>query len=585
MRKLKSIVLSALIVVAWAGAAYGQAMPTDAQRYEKGRECYKSGERQRCIEIFDSIARQPNSPYADKAAYSAARLSRELYSKTRNKADMNSALMQYNRVVRDHPDSSLADDALYQIARIRAYQTGEKDRAKKALKVVIERYPNGDAAPDAKQLLAKLEGRATEPEKKQVVEIVEVEEVAEYTTVAEDEPVGFSGQPASAEQPGVLVDVQHRRKGEETIITLKFDRPVRYSAVYKSGKQDPGSNPSLDVVLKETYSRKGLPGRIEVGSMLVRRVNIGPRLLGGTKVNINLDGRADYELTAHSNSLDLTFKPGAGAEIKSTVAPVAAVKPQAQPKEESPSLWSRITGIFSRGSSEESGPRPMRIVLDPGHGGEEDGAIGPHGIREKDVTLEIAKKLKVNLENSLGAKVWLTRTRDKTLSLKKRNKIAKRRKADFFISIHANASTDPEHRGMETYFLNNASDEAALRLAARENDSWKGPTSDIDGVLSTMLQNAVTDESRELATLVQTSMVKTLSDRYENVRNRGVRSALFYVLVGTKSPGILVETSFITNPREEMRLVDPTYQEQVAASITQGVKNYVAKDPTRFSSL
>ena len=216
------------------------------------------------------------------------------------------------------------------------------------------------------------------------------------------------------------------------------------------------------------------------------------------------------------------------------------------------------------------------IVIDPGHGGSDTGAIGPSGTEEKDITLKLSKRLAAQIQREMKqAGVLLTRSSDKTLTLDDRVKFANDHHADFFVSVHANASTSKKQHGVQTYYLNNASDDAAARLAAQENKNIGRKLNDLDQIISTMIQNASTEESRELARLVHKSLVAGLSKKYSGVADQNVRSALFYVLVGVKCPSILVETSYVSNPKEEKRLNDAKYQAAVADSIADGLKQYV----------
>ncbi|MBI4367286.1 MAG: N-acetylmuramoyl-L-alanine amidase [Deltaproteobacteria bacterium] len=227
---------------------------------------------------------------------------------------------------------------------------------------------------------------------------------------------------------------------------------------------------------------------------------------------------------------------------------------------------------------------PFTIVIDPGHGGKDAGAIGPTGAREKDVTLAISKRLAAILRQA-GYAVALTRTADIFLTLDERNTVANRRKADLFLSIHANASTAKTQHGVQTYYLNNATDDAARRLADRENRAAGKSTNEVATIVSTMLQNAMTDASRELAKAVHGAVVDQLGKRFSSVNDQGVRTALFYVLVGAKSPSILVETAYISHPQEEKRLKDPHFQTALAKAIASGVRQFATHTVARVSRL
>lgn len=216
------------------------------------------------------------------------------------------------------------------------------------------------------------------------------------------------------------------------------------------------------------------------------------------------------------------------------------------------------------------------IVIDPGHGGTDPGAIGLGRFREKNVVLQISKKLAAAIKKRIPCEIYLTRSDDRFVTLSGRNRFARGKKADLFISIHANASTSSIARGLEIYYLNNATDSAAKRLAARENETWTSNEEEdlTKAVLSRMIQNASTEESADLAQRVNQALFNTLKSAYSNVRNLGVKTALFYVLVDAKCPGILVETSFITNPEEGKRLSSPAYQQKVAVGIAEGIQKY-----------
>jgi N-acetylmuramoyl-L-alanine amidase len=215
------------------------------------------------------------------------------------------------------------------------------------------------------------------------------------------------------------------------------------------------------------------------------------------------------------------------------------------------------------------------IVIDPGHGGKDSGAIGPNGLKEKDVVLKIAFYLKKILERELGVRVILTRKRDIFVPLVQRPAIANSKKADLFISIHLNASPDPTARGIETYYLNFTTDPEAIRVAALENAATNKSLSDLQDLVKAVLANTKLSESRSLAQKVQSALVKTLSLYYKGIENRGVKCAPFLVLVGARMPAILVEASFISNPDEARRLKNPVYLERIAEGIARGIIAYI----------
>jgi N-acetylmuramoyl-L-alanine amidase len=220
--------------------------------------------------------------------------------------------------------------------------------------------------------------------------------------------------------------------------------------------------------------------------------------------------------------------------------------------------------------------RPVRrVIVDAGHGGHDTGAIGPTRVREKDVTLSMARRLSARL-GSLGYEVLLTRRDDRTLSLAERTAFANAHRGDLFVSLHANAHPRRDRRGVETYVLNLADDRYAARLAARENGALSdeaGEGREVRRILSDLDAQSSGEASRRLAQRVQREVVEGLRARGE-VRDLGVKSALFYVLLGARMPAVLVETAFISNRTEERKLADPRFQEAVAQALARAVNGF-----------
>lgn len=222
----------------------------------------------------------------------------------------------------------------------------------------------------------------------------------------------------------------------------------------------------------------------------------------------------------------------------------------------------------------ESRPE-LVIVIDPGHGGKDTGAIGYKAVREKDIVLQLSQRLAQRLSDHLGAHVIMTRKEDVFISLDDRDAISVQQKADLFISIHANAAERKDAAGIEIYYLNNATDEAAKRLAERENKSVRKKIANFEQILSSMIQTESTVLSRLLAEETQKALQRRLGNRYALGR-LDVKSALFYVLVGAQAPSILLEIGFVTNPAEAQRLTKDLYQEELARAITLGIESYLA---------
>lgn len=217
------------------------------------------------------------------------------------------------------------------------------------------------------------------------------------------------------------------------------------------------------------------------------------------------------------------------------------------------------------------------VVIDPGHGGSDTGAVGKRGTKEAAVALQVARKLAFKLKTEFGFQVHMTRTHNKTLSLDERNKIADAKKADLFISIHANAHDQPGIAGVQTFYLDNATSQGAERLATIENRIYGKKRNIEEKILRTLRQNADTEASRDLARVVQGELIGGLREKYPSVADLKDGAALFQVLDGVSCPAILVETGFITNAEEELRLTDTDYQWALADGIGRGVAGFAKR--------
>jgi N-acetylmuramoyl-L-alanine amidase len=217
-----------------------------------------------------------------------------------------------------------------------------------------------------------------------------------------------------------------------------------------------------------------------------------------------------------------------------------------------------------------------RIVIDAGHGGHDTGTIGPTGLMEKDLCLDVALRLGKIIQQRLpGADIVYTRSDDTFIPLEERTNIANQAKADLFISIHANSSQDHAARGVETYYLNLKGSAEAMEVAARENASSDQGVHDLEDLVKKIARNEKIDESKEFAEDIQDSLAKRVLKVGKTVKNRGVRKAPFVVLIGADMPSILTEISFLSNPADEQLLKKPEYRQRVAEGLYQGVASYL----------
>ena len=215
-----------------------------------------------------------------------------------------------------------------------------------------------------------------------------------------------------------------------------------------------------------------------------------------------------------------------------------------------------------------------RIVIDAGHGGHDDGTVGPDGVLEKDVVLDIALRLATIVQTRLSAEVVLTRSDDTFVPLAERTAIANQYKADLFLSIHANSSPAPSVSGTETFLLNLNSSPGAIAVAARENAGSDKSVGELRDLIQSIAQNDKIAESQTFAADIQSSIFTQAAKSNAAARDRGVKKAPFVVLIGARMPSALAEIGFLSNPRDESNLNKPEYRQKIAESLYHGIAQY-----------
>ena len=291
------------------------------------------------------------------------------------------------------------------------------------------------------------------------------------------------------------------------------------------------------------------------------------------------------KITANDTGVDdpgkVTGKPTTGPTFEA-IAPHESSRTKKKVSEPSPRMPVSTSRVAAPTSSGERsliralGLKIGKIVVDAGHGGHDTGTIGPNGLEEKDLVLEVALKLGKLLEDRLGAEVIYTRDDDTFIPLETRTAIANKEQADLFISIHANSSSDSTARGVETYYLNFTSRTDALEVAARENAVSEKSIHELQDLVKKIALKEKIGESREFAEDVQKSLYTGLNAKSPGLRNRGVKKAPFVVLIGANMPSILAEISFVSNPADEKRLKTSDYRQRIAESLFKGVSKYVS---------
>jgi len=277
--------------------------------------------------------------------------------------------------------------------------------------------------------------------------------------------------------------------------------------------------------------------------------------------------------------IDVYPREGNGAAAADRPADKPSDKPAAPPDKTAPQVKRQVDpndpNLNATSLARQLGLGVRTVVIDPGHGGPRPGTIGKSGLQEKEVNLAVALALQKLLREKAGLEAVLTRESDVDVSLEDRTVIANQKRADLFVSIHANAHRDRRRGGVETFFLNVSPDPSVVELAAAENATSTKNIGEMKTILQKIVQNSKVQESRGLAEKVQRNLVKALSQDLPSVRDLGVKGGPFWVLIGGEMPSVLVEISHLSNSREEAKLRTPRYRELAARGIFDGIMEYV----------
>lgn len=362
--------------------------------------------------------------------------------------------------------------------------------------------------------------------------------------------LGFGVSAGYAVSQPVIQDVRFRSAPDETRVVIELDRAVPY----QFGRL---SNPDrfyIDLYklrLAADWERHS----VKIDDERLKTIRIAQNNTELVRIVLDLKVLGDFRVYTLTKPyrIVIDLRGNAAALYNGTrpLPPVRHAKPSGKPR------------------------RPV-IIIDPGHGGKDPGAIGPDGLQEKAVVLRVAKELRYLFRRHLPQyRVMLTRDRDVFIPLGKRARLANRHRAHLFISIHANSSKRRQVDGIETWYLSFAANDRAKRLAARENQMSEAELSDLEIILRDLRETDRINQSAILASTTQTVLVEHVASQYRGIRNRGVDGAPFVVLLHTSMPSILVETAFISNRRDERRLRSRAYQRTLAQGIFRGVRQYL----------
>jgi len=549
--------LMALLVA--PSAIEGKAPGKAAELLERADRCrkelYGSAKKKRyhqnwikCADQYQvAYERYPKSDSAVKALYQAADLYTRLYKYSNKTKDLDSAIALYEKLVAEHEGHSLADDAQYKIGEI--YYTIKNDPAQayvEFLKVDV-RFPKGDMRPKAKQRLDKLAG-------------------------ALNRKMGGGDKGIGSENRRAMVkNIRYWSTPNYTRVVIDLKAPVEYE--HHLLKADPTHKKPRRLYLdlhKARVSRR-INSVVTIGDDLLQKARAGQYTEDTVRVVLDTEKLVGYNVFHLYDPFRIVVDVRGFEKPQSHQEP----PPVAEKRKARPGIRKTEKPDQTISLARQLGLNVNRIVIDPGHGGKDPGSEIHEAYKEKNITLEIAKRLARRLRKEIGCEVFLTRNRDTFLSLEQRTAIANMKKADLFVSLHVNAHTDSRINGLETYFLNMATDQQAVMVAARENATSEKSISDLQTILNDLMMNTKIRESSRLAYQVQKGMLESAGRRFRGIRSLGVKQAPFYVLIGAQMPAILVEVGFLSNRTERKRLMSKTYQDRLAAGICDGIKCYI----------
>jgi N-acetylmuramoyl-L-alanine amidase len=520
----------------------------------------------RVIASFESLVRRfPTSGYADNALWQAASLADLSYQKYSRPEDHERALRMYRWLVTEYPTSSFVKRANGQLAT--AGKPAVAAPVPVAAAVALPTPPAAaSAAPVAAVPPATLVGiqRTVLPETVRVT--LELDREITYHEERIDGPArlffdlkGVQSTPALADKvltyPGDIVSkIRVGRHPDSTLrVVLDFEEVSRYSVFTLY-------SPFRLVIDAERAVRRTVASPSVVAPASV--ISEPPLAVAPSPAEITRPVPA----ASPRGNVAAPPPPPAPAPLPPSI-PAAALAPPGSP------MAATANGAGGFSIARQLGLGVSRIVIDAGHGGHDPGVLGK-GMTEASLVLDIALRLEKLLAKEPGLEVVLTRRTDVYVPLEERTEIANRESADMFLSIHANASQNAAAKGIETFFLSFASSPEAEQVAARENSATAREMHQLPDIIRAIALNNKLDESRDLANMVQESLITTLRRSNKEVRSRGVKKAPFVVLIGAAMPSVLAEISFVSNKQELSLLKTGAYKQKIAESLFSAVMRY-----------
>ncbi len=591
MKKLIRIICLASAVFLLSGLFSVQAASSDFQKGVRDFNSLMNNENRAqyrshwldIASIFEQVYKKDAAgEYAPNALFYLGRTYEELGKRSYLRSDFEKAEQYYNRMISAFPSHSLADDAQFRKAGI--YLNHYKDSAQAYIEYlrVVYNYPKGDMRPKAKEVLKKLDQanlekiRQARGESAVSVTAVPDQDQAqplEARTLRDEaaEPAALPPSPLVTTTPkasapaGIasLMNIRHWSNDEYTRVVLDLDSKTDYFHKLLNPDPELGTPHRLFIDLEQTHVSADTPKEEKVADGILRRVRSAQFTPDKSRVVLDIQDLEDFRVFALENPFRIVVDVYAPEKRKAVVAsdqvPHVTIDPESR-------------DITARSLVEQLGLKVKTIMLDPGHGGRDPGAVF-NGKYEKDIVLRMSRVLGRMLEEQ-GFEVLYTRTSDVFVPLEERTAMANSKNVDLFISLHANAHRNRNVRGFEVYYLNFAQTEDAMRVAARENAVSTQKISDLQYILTDLMLSSKINESRELAHKIHGITIDHIRARYSGVGDNGIRQAPFYVLMGARMPAILLEMGYMTNEQDLRLLLNDDFLRHMAGGLTQGVLAY-----------
>ena len=556
----------------------------------------------KCINIFQNIyLENPKDSLAPDSLYMICRVRLQMFDRFQDASDLEEAIIQLQNLVKLFPDSRLADDALFALGQL--YLDNKKDwrQAAQYFSRVINEYPNGDMYTLAAQKMQQLS--------------------QEFGIALPNSMMG-----SAPDRLNTIFPARHWSSPQYGRVVVGASGPVAYKKGLLAKKT---GTSRLYIDFADSYTAPADRGRVTAkNDGLLRAITTEQKTGDTVRVVLEADNIEHYEIYSlpdpfrvivdvrgkekKTNLLSKNVPKPPPAKIDEAIVKREAAAPPAKPSPSSqtPGKWKVIVaektkkklgkGAAALAKAPTEPPAPTlasaspktradkspslaqqlglgvkKIVIDPGHGGKDPGAMAG-GLKEKDVVLAVAKRLKQTFEKELGCQVELTRDDDRFLGLEERTAFANTQGADLFLSLHLNAHSSAKAHGFETYSLNLTTNQEAMRVAALENATSTHQLSDLQDILSSIMKNSKIAESSRLARLVNDAVIRGISaGEGGKIKNTGVKQAPFYVLIGAQMPAILLEMAFISNPDDAKHITTDAYVDNMTKHIAQGIRSYI----------